>query len=157
MFQLSPLEKEPYVDLLGVDVGTAFLFGHKYLFTVYHITQEPAPKYEVMGVFISDPLGPFKELQDLEVVGHVESELLDIAILKSRHVHSFRLASCTSSLQTFSTLYTTQRVEQPIVTLHKERAYPSELPCGSIAPLCPAASTSSRTRRGPSARPSSSC
>ena len=83
-----------------------------------------------MGVFISDPLDPLKKLHELEVVGHVEPELLDIAILKSRHVHFFRIALCTSSLQTFSTLYTTRRVEQPTVTLHKGRAHPSEMPWG---------------------------
>ena len=116
-------------------MGTAFASGHKYLFTAYHITQEPDPRYEVMGVFISDPLGPSKKLHDLEVVGHVESELLDIAILKSRHVHFFRLASCTSSLQTFSTLYTTQRVEQPIVRLHKGRAYLRKYLVDRLLPL----------------------
>ena len=43
-FTFPLFEKELYVDVLGVDVGTAFAFSHKYLFTTYHIIQEPDPK-----------------------------------------------------------------------------------------------------------------
>ncbi|KAF8253158.1 hypothetical protein K440DRAFT_643150 [Wilcoxina mikolae CBS 423.85] len=105
-------------------VGTAFAFSYKYLFTAYHIIEEPSPKYEVAEIFVSDPLNPMKKLHELQFVGYVKD--LDVAVLRCSDVHFFRLALRTTALQTFSSVYTTQRVEQPVVTLHKGRAYPSE-------------------------------
>ncbi|KAF8536399.1 hypothetical protein BDD12DRAFT_890237 [Trichophaea hybrida] len=106
------------------DVGTAFAFSYKYLFTAYHIIEEPSPKYEVAEIFVSNPLDPIKKLHELQFVGYVKD--LDVAVLRCSDVHFLRLALRTTALQTFSSVYTTQRVEQPVVTLHKGRAYPSE-------------------------------
>ena len=84
-FNFLLFELELYVNVLGADVGTAFAFSHKYLFTSYHIMQELTSKYEVVGVFVSDSLDPTKNLHELEAIGHIES--LDVAFLKSRDVH----------------------------------------------------------------------
>lgn len=98
--------------------------SHKYLLTAFHIIEEPNLNYEIAEIFISDPLDPTKKLHELRVVGY--AKYLDVAVLLCHDVHFFRLALRTTALQTFSSVYTTQRIEQPVVVLHKGRVYPSE-------------------------------
>ena len=110
--------------MYGADVSTGFAFSHKYLFTTFHTIEEPDQNYEVADVFISNPLDPTKKLHELQVVGYAKD--LDVAVLQCHDVHFFRLALRTTVLQTFSSVYTTQRIEQPAIVLHKGRGYPSE-------------------------------
>lgn len=107
---------------IGLDVGNAFAFAHNYLFTTFHTINQEDQEFKVEGIYISDRLDPTKALYKLEVVG--VSKELDIAVLRCRRVHLFRLGLRATSLQTFRTVYTVNCVESQIVTLHSGRVYP---------------------------------
>jgi hypothetical protein len=106
---------------LWADVGTAFAFSYKYLFTAFHVLHEPDPEFEVEGIYISEPLNPMKFLYELEVVGMARE--LDVAVLRCRKVHFFRLRLRCTALQAFSSVYTTQRIESVVARVHRGHAY----------------------------------
>jgi hypothetical protein len=104
------------------DVGTAFAFSHKFLFTAFHVVEEPDPEFEVDGIYISEPLNPLKFIHEVKVVGM--SKELDVAVLECLPVHFFRLPLRCTALQSFSSVYTVQRTESATTTVHCGRAYP---------------------------------
>jgi hypothetical protein len=104
------------------DVGTAFAFSHKFLFTAFHVVEEHDPEFEVDGIYISEPLNPLKFIHEVKVVGM--SKELDVAVLECLPVHFFRLPLRCTALQSFSSVYTVQRTESATTTVHCGRAYP---------------------------------
>jgi S1-C subfamily serine protease len=74
---------------MSADFGTAFAFSWKYLFTAFHIINEPSPEWKIEGVYISDQTDPLKFLYEVKVIGKAEN--IDVAVLKCHEVHFFRL------------------------------------------------------------------
>lgn len=100
------------------------LFGVS--FTSFQVIEEPDPEFEVDCIYISETLNPPKFFYELKVVGTAKD--LDVAVLECRSVHFFRLPLRFTALQSFSSVYTVQRIESVMATVHSGRAYPGNKP-----------------------------
>ncbi|KAL9116342.1 MAG: hypothetical protein Q9187_007135 [Circinaria calcarea] len=116
--------RKPDVNLQNTRmyVGNAFAFSFNYLFTTFHTICENDPDFRIESIWISDRLDPTIRLYKLEVVG--VQKAIDVAVLRCRDVHFSRLSLQATSLQTFRSVYTVNRVESRIVTVPLGRAYP---------------------------------
>jgi len=88
------------------DVGTAFAFSHKYLFTAYQVIHEPDPEFKV-----------------LEIVGSVPD--LDTSVLRC---HSLHFLDLDSNAQSYGSLAWYTRYKGWSLMVYYGRAYPGILP-----------------------------
>lgn len=118
------------------NIGSAFAFTKKYLFTTHKLLQELDPGFEIDSVWISDPADPLTKLGcKVTVLGSVEE--LDVAVLECDQIDLPDYDLCHTPPHNPLVIYVAHRGQSLTPEIRRGTAYPLHRPYEGLCCIRP--------------------